>query len=609
MRKYNGRAAIWNCSVPVKTILIMLLTLVLLTTLCVVMIVRNYVWQLNFEMQGLYHNSAEAYVSAVTDRLSSYVTAMKVVGLNQAIRKNIFRTDVTRSEMVNIGQELGKSIDEMTFFLYRNTEVQSHYLYTYLPADGRYFVNIEEAQAQQWHAKLQKESFCWSYAYSSVTRSNHLTLASIVNAFGAETAELPENCYQTITIDTACLFGPSFSAYPDLKAEVFAFDNKSGVVIYGTNPGLQSGALTLLDSQAEGGVSGRVSIPGKNGEVFSPVLLPLEFLDASILLLFPTTSLMRRGDSSNLLLIIMACVVFLVCLLAFIFFYCMFARRLEELIFRMDKFDERELTPQEAIGGYDEIARIDRHLIKMQNRIRTLIKEEYAAKLQKMKAQHEALIACINPHFLYNTLNSISATACMEGADNTVAMIGALSDMFRYSSNVSGKEVALREELQNISHYLYIQGIRYQNTFTYNVDVDPQLLGCPVPKLILQPIVENAFKHGFRELSGKEKELQVSARGCGESMIISVCDNGAGISPGRLEKLLNRLEAPDNGMEAGDSAGNGLKNVHRRVRLLHGDKCGLSIRSREGEYTCVEIKIAMRRIENPPAPPSVEQPS
>lgn len=593
MKAHKDKALAWNASLPVRSILIMMVVLVFLAVICIVLFVRNYVKQVNREMKVLYSNTADAYVTAVGDKLSNYDIAMGSVSLNQTIRENIFRTDISRSEMVEIGNALGTRIDEMTFFLYHNAEVQSHYLYTYLPANGRYFLNITDANNQPWYSLLQEQSSCWCYTYSNVTRSNHLTLASTVNAFGAS-IENQGKCYQTISIDTAQLFAPSAVTFPDMNAEIFILDDKSGEVIYASDKKLTKSISALYKTQSMDRLPNRVTLPKTNGESFIPIFRSMNNLDASVVLLFRPAKIVKQGDPTNLFLLVVASASFLVFLFVLLLFYYMFAQRMESLITKMDRFDEKEPSHPEAIGGNDEIARIDRHLIKMQERIRTLIQEEYTATLQKMKAQHEALIACINPHFLYNTLNSISAMACMEGSENTVNMIDALSNMFRYSSDVSEKHVTLRAELQNISDYLYIQGIRYQNSFAYKMEVDQELQDCLVPKLILQPIVENAFKHGFREQYGgasKGKEVRISARANGETVIISICDNGVGMSPERLEALQKWLNSPSDIIEPSGSARYGLRNVNQRIRMICGDDCGLSISIQKSGYTCVEVTL------------------
>lgn len=136
----------------------------------------------------------------------------------------------------------------------------------------------------------------------------------------------------------------------------------------------------------------------------------------------------------------------------------------------------------------------------MQERIHTLIREEYASELEKIKSQNEALISCINPHFLYNTLNSISAMATMEGANNVVDMVESLSSMFRYSSDTAWYFVPIRQEIRNIYDYLHIQSVRYGNLFQYRVEIESALQEQLVPKQILQPVVENVFKHAFHPL-------------------------------------------------------------------------------------------------------------
>jgi signal transduction histidine kinase len=584
-----------NKSTPVRSILILMVAVVLIAAGFMLLFIRNNMKRSEREIAVLYGKSADAYITAVEGKLGGYFTSLGMVGLNQSVRQNIFRTDVTPSQMVEIGRSLGDRIDEMTFFLYRGGEVRQHSLYTYLPADGRYFFRIQDAARQPWYQKVQKKSPCWCYSHSNVTDSNLLTIASVVNAFGSERPGLSEDCYQTITVDTSILFSPGISNFPDQNTAVFVFDNDGGKLVYGSDPkmgslvsgfyGKEKAALTGRARQEADDLSFR-----GGGKSFSVLSRPLSNLNATVLFLYEPVGAVRQEDGSELALMESTGGLLVAFLVILLLFYWIFTRRLNRLIRKMDGFDEQNFIHPSAIGGTDEIARIDRHLVGMQERIHTLIRQEYAAELDKMKAQNEALISCINPHFLYNTLNSISAMAGMEGADGTADMICSLSSMFRYSSNVTEKFVKLRMELQNVFNYLHIQNIRYGDSFRYRVEVEAPLQELPVPKQILQPVVENVFTHAFRG-SARSGRLLITAETKGKYLILSVRDNGSGIPAEALKKLNRSFEDGPDGDGKGGPSRIGLRNVHHRLRLIYGDGCGLSLTSAEGEYTCVEIRL------------------
>lgn len=586
-------------SMPVRSILILLFVILLIAAGYQLLFVHINNRQIDRETAELYGKSADHYIASVQEKLKGYFTSMGIIALNQTIRENIFRTDVSPSQMVTLGRELDGCIDEMTYFLYRDGDVFQHNLYTYLPADGRHFLKVEDARRQSWYGEIQKKSPCWRYVYSTTTRSNLLVIASVVNAFGSDGPKPEDNCYQTVTADTSVLFSPVASGFQDKNAAVFLFNDSDGKLIYGSDRGLETSVSDVYGKSkpfftGKGrDPSGRVSLRAENGKTFSDLARPLDEIDATALFLYQPMAAVQAESAENRResAVLEAGGGILVAFLAVLLLsYWIFTRRLNELILKMDRFDERSCAPLERMGGSDEISRIDRHLVRMQNRIHTLIQKKYAAEIEKVKAQNEALIACINPHFLYNTLNSISATACMEGADKADDMICSLSAIFQYSSDITENFVELRKEIRNIRNYLHLQSIRFGDTFRYAIDVDPALQDLPVPKQILQPIVENVFKHAFRNL-GRTGELRISAETEGSYLILTVRDNGAGIGAEALKSLNRSFQKGPAAARKGGPPRIGLWNVHHRIRLIYGDGCGLTLSSAEGEYTRVTVRI------------------
>ncbi|QHQ60924.1 hypothetical protein Ana3638_09210 [Anaerocolumna sedimenticola] len=583
-----------------RSMLLLTVMIVFSASLSMGYIVRNYVIKVNQEFNEMYHQSADVYVSSINEKLASYITAMGVVSMSNDLRDNIFRNNVSRTEMVTLSNKLGQSISEMTFFLYQSQEVLSHRLYTYLPADGYYFWNIKKVQYESWFIKLMQSSPQWWFSYSNVTRSNHLTLAGIINNFNSAVGSWGQGyCCQTITVDTANLFMPSDGA----ETGVYLFDNKTGNIIYDY--------LTQVDEKdnyyrqirriygtTRNGMAlpEKVSLVNSKGETVQYMALTsqIDLIDVTAVLLFNQKQMKGTGGIG---IIYATSIIILGMMLLLILSNWIYNRRLKTLLVRMDKFDEKNVELPEPIGGKDELAKIDNHLLQMQGRIQSLIQDEYTAKMQVMAAHQEALMACINPHFLYNTLNTISAMAGIEGADSTVEMISSLSAMFRYSSDVTRQHVTLRDELKNISDYLYIQSIRYQNAFTYRIDINENLYDYQVPKLILQPLIENAFKHGFKNqmTEGKgDRQLHISAEKSDEDLVIYINDNGKGITADKLMEIKDQIMESESQMTASVWANGsiGILNVHRRIRLRYGKGYGLEIIS-NGEGMGVSVLVRL----------------
>jgi len=172
-----------------------------------------------------------------------------------------------------------------------------------------------------------------------------------------------------------------------------------------------------------------------------------------------------------------------------------------------------------------------------------------------------------------------------KGATDIVGIVEALTRLFRISLSKGRDVIRLEEELEHVTSYLVIQKIRYLDKFDYTIDVDPTLLDMPVVKLTLQPLVENALYHGIKEKAGRGL-LTLSVRREGTELVLSVTDNGAGMTPEVLETLERNL----NRGEDLSSQGFGVFSVHHRIRLIFGEGWGLVYRSGPGEGTTVTVR-------------------
>lgn len=216
---------------------------------------------------------------------------------------------------------------------------------------------------------------------------------------------------------------------------------------------------------------------------------------------------------------------------------------------------------------------------------------EYSLAMLKKQAEIKALQNQINPHFLYNTLDCIRGMAIEQGADNIEEMTRALSGMFRYSISRKGKIKALmEEELANVNNYLRIQQYRFRNKINITETIDPAAKKCCVPKLLIQPIVENAVFYGLEPKTG-ERNLNIEAYCTGKKLIVKVEDNGVGMS---FDKLRTINDAMCSGVSMGDNGRGtqlGIVNVNERLRLLYGEEFGLRIFSCPKVGTTIEMVL------------------
>lgn len=220
-----------------------------------------------------------------------------------------------------------------------------------------------------------------------------------------------------------------------------------------------------------------------------------------------------------------------------------------------------------------------------------LASKEANARLMKKQAELDALQSKINPHFLYNTLESIRGQAIVYGLSDIEVMTQALSNLFRYSVSSEGNMVALEKELQNINNYLMIQQYRFNNKFLYENHVDEDTLGLQIPKLLLQPIIENAVYHGLETKVGKGT-IAIHAYRTEKRLLIQVRDDGEGIPKEKLiaiNDVLNNGKSPENAEKAAMNIG--LANVNERIKLNFGQDYGLRVYSAQKVGTSVEFVL------------------
>ncbi|MCI1209449.1 MAG: sensor histidine kinase [Treponema sp.] len=223
--------------------------------------------------------------------------------------------------------------------------------------------------------------------------------------------------------------------------------------------------------------------------------------------------------------------------------------------------------------------------------------KEISRLLQKTKEEQEHLRLTelqlyqsqINPHFLYNTLDTIIALVESRMADQAVVLIERLSTFFRTTLSEGRSKIRVRDEVQHAASYLEIQEVRYQDIMDYSIDIDPGILDCIMIKLTLQPIVENALYHGIKQKRG-HGHITIKGFRKKETLYFLVEDNGIGMD----EKTLVNLRQSLSGRPSGSSKGFGLTNVHERLRLNYGDSYGLTIESKKNSGTKVFITLPVK---------------
>ncbi|WP_258880807.1 sensor histidine kinase [Clostridium estertheticum] len=279
-----------------------------------------------------------------------------------------------------------------------------------------------------------------------------------------------------------------------------------------------------------------------------------------------------------------------VCIILVIFIFGFISAKIshpiKQLEESMKRVEEGEFNIYIDVKGEDEVERLATAFNLMISKVRYLMGQIVIQQEAKRKSELDALQAQINPHFLYNTLDSIVWMAENGKNDGVITMVTALAKLFRISISRGRNIITVREEIEHAKNYLIIQKIRYKNKFKFEIITQEEVLEYKTTKLILQPLIENSIYHGI-EYMVDEGFIRISVSITNGKLLYEVSDNGLGIDPEKLKHLLEYRVKTDSG------SGVGVKNVHERIQIRYGMEYGLEIQSEIEEGTTIKIWLPL----------------
>ena len=290
-------------------------------------------------------------------------------------------------------------------------------------------------------------------------------------------------------------------------------------------------------------------------------------------------------EINNQIYVVMVAAIILTIMVC-LFIYRIFNRQVQTLLHSMQRVQAGDFSLQIPIKSKDEIGAISQAFNEMCERLNSYISEVYAAEIQRKNAELNALQTQIDPHFLYNTLDSIRAKALAAQDEDTGEMIVLLGKLLRWSSGTTDKFITLEDELEYIDTYLRLQKYRYEERLEVNIQIPDEYLDDFIPKLILQPLVENVIKHAFADKEDKGFIGIVASEKEGKRLEITIFDNGKGIEKDTLQEICEKLNQQ---VLQDEFKSIGLQNVQARLKLLFGEEYGLVIKSTAGIGTAVKV--------------------
>jgi sensor histidine kinase YesM len=308
--------------------------------------------------------------------------------------------------------------------------------------------------------------------------------------------------------------------------------------------------------------------------------------------MMPQSLLKQNQKALTLNLILIAAIMSVIIILLSILITRSLTKPLEKLTKTITEIKAGNTRQRVEIYQEDEIGKLGQEFNEMLDEIERLISYEYETKLLLNKAEYKALQAQINPHFLYNTLDIMSSIASVQNCSAVSELCQSLSNIFRYSLDFKHPYSTVAKEIMHLKNYIYVMNVRMGENVEYLFNISEEILQDSIPRISIQPIIENALKHGLRNIRG-EKKIVVEALEIEGKLQIVVIDNGIGMDAEQMNTRLeqNSLDMAENGTSIG------LYNINARLKMLYGEEYGLHIESKQEEGTRVYLVIPRLRVD------------
>lgn len=536
------------------------------------------------ELVNSHYQLAAQYTSNLESDFYQYKDSLKQISNNTIILNTLLGRTESKNPYVrgsDVSTEINKSLH------LDSSELRNCMLYSDI-SDNKIYGNrvtmMEGASKEIWY--INHEALTQDYfIYSSIDKKS--TILSLIQKI----VYLDINNYKSkyigfIKLDLYMekLFAPTL----DQKDETYSYDvivlDSSNHTVYSSNP--KYNAVTDQMTYEE--------LSKKRVNYYEDAMVCTGYeknYGLKMIFLFSNKQLInRKAEIESTLFPIFLMVVVVIVITAFLFTRG-FSRRVARLIDKFKVAETGDLTITEEIEGNDEITILDRQFSHMLLKLDGLIKKNYIQQLEKKEGEFRNLQLQINPHFLYNTLETISSIAAVNKVFIICDLCEKLGENFRYSLGKNyGEFVTVTQELAHTKNYVYIQQTRFGNKFEVFYNVDKEAENKKILRFILQPIVENAIVHGLSNMEGKGT-LEISISLEEEMLQIKIEDDGVGMSEERVEEISRYISEAN--IQDKKSQSIGIRNVNQRVKLACGSEYGVTIESTPNRGSCFIINLPL----------------
>lgn len=516
------------------------------------------------------------YMKNIEEKMLQYQNSLEFIANNTIILDTLTNSSGKSSPYMK-GRDISTEVTK-SLLLDRPSEIRNCMIYSKIgenPVYGSRATMMEEAKKETWYRNKKALNEGW-FTYISAGKGQ--TILSILREI--EKIDLLNYTKKDIGIIKLDIYMERlFSPGKNWENEKSNFDvivyGADGQDLYDSDPDKREVLTEFLQRQSDGEDYHNGKIHTISDYVVAGTAL--EEYGMNILFLFTNSELMEKKGEIQLLVIPLLMLVILAILFFSYLFTYRFSARVGALVQKIKVAETGDLTITKPIAGSDEIAYLDKQFSHMLKKLDKLIRKNYIQQLENKETQLRNLQLQINPHFLYNTLETISSIAAVNQAFVVCDMCEKLGEIFRYSLGKNyGEFVTISQELHHTQNYIFIQKIRYNERFEvfYNVEADVDRY--MILRFILQPIVENAIVHGLGNLTSKGT-LEISIRREKDALLIVIEDDGVGMDAERVRDLNAFINEPKEVRDNKKSIG--IRNVNQRIQLSCGNEYGISIES------------------------------
>lgn len=541
------------------------------------------------ELADSHGQIASQYTKNIEEKLEQYRKSLEVISNNTLIVNTLENGDENVYEKGQIiSEEVAKSL-----LLEKKNEIRNCVVYSLVAENEIYGPSVtmmEEGSREGWYLKERAVKEGWFSYFALENKQPVLSFVKNIDQVNFNDFSRRQLGIVKLDIDMKKLFEPAVQTGGEEAAyDVIVYDDSFNV-FYSTN--------TKKDSVFSDYIK---HIKNKNEndtliqELDAYVLgeEELESYGLKLLFLFDNKELEQRKQEIVLMVFPLIILIVLIVVSCVYLYSRDFSSRIEILVNKFKTAETGDLTIRNPIEGKDEIAVLDQQFSHMLKKLDQLIKKNYIQELENKETQLKNLQLQINPHFLYNTLETISSLAAIKQVFVVCDMCQKLGDIFRYSLGKNyGEYVTLEQELEHTKNYIFIQKIRLGDRLEVFYDIEVLPDQCKILRFILQPIVENAILHGLGNITGKGT-LEISAFEKKDMLILKVMDDGIGMDEEKVESL--NIYINSNGHKEDTKKSIGIRNVNQRIKLSCGENYGITIESRPYRGSSFTIRLPIIR--------------